>query len=170
MIEHDISRCYPKFVRKKNYIVIAIILLAGFVAILILPVSNFFLKREMIEITGGIPEFKKVSTIMQNKCVDCHTPEMMSPPVYINLPLAGKLITEDIKHAQREIIFSKEHLSGHKPFAKVELAKIQTVVENNEMPILPYRLLHWDAALTNEDKEAFLAWIQAQAADDDRAR
>ncbi len=127
-----------------------------------MPVSNYFLKRQTIETTGGIPEFKPVSKIMQNKCVDCHTPGMTSEPLYGKLPGASQLIEADMNAAQQEIVFSKEHLSGEKPFSRLELVRIQTVVDNNDMPILPYKLLHWDAGLTTADKEAFVTWIRAQ--------
>jgi cytochrome c peroxidase len=143
---------------------ITIIVLVIFVGlVLLLPVSNFFLSRTPIEVIGGVPEFKPVSEIMQKKCADCHTPGMISEPLYGKLPGADQLIKADMDAAQKEIIFSKEHLSGAKQFSRPELARINTVVENNEMPILPYKLLHWDAGLTTADKAAFLAWIKAQA-------
>lgn len=128
--------------------------------VLALPVSNFFLTRQSVEVTGGVAEFKPVSKIMQNKCADCHTPGMTSEPIYGKLPGASALIQFDIDMAQKQITFSKEHLSGEKQFSKLELVRIQTVVDNNEMPILPYKFLHWDAGLTDNDRRAFLAWIQ----------
>ncbi|MDZ4833614.1 MAG: heme-binding domain-containing protein [Candidatus Melainabacteria bacterium] len=145
----------------KGKITIVFLIIFGLL-VLAMPVSNFFLQRQTIEVTSGIPEFKPVSKIMQNKCVDCHTPGMVSEPFYGKLPGASQLIQADIDGAQQQIIFSKEHLKGEKQFSKLELVRIQTVVQNNEMPILPYKMLHWDAGLTNEDREAFLVWIQAQ--------
>jgi len=148
----------------KKAIIIVVLLLATFLAVFALPLSNFFLKREPIEANAGVPQFKAVSKMMQSKCADCHTPGMMVKPVYASFPFASQLIGDDVKTAQQQIVFSKEHLSGLKPFTKVEAAKIQTVVENNEMPILPYKLMHWDSGITTADKEAVLAWIQAQFA------
>lgn len=142
--------------------IVAIVALIGLAA-LSMPISNFFLKREQIEVQSGVPEFKAVSLIMQNKCVDCHTPGMVSDPLYVNLPLASQLIRDDMAAAQQEIIFSKDHLNGAKPFSNQDLARIQNVVDNDAMPILPYRLMHWDAALTADDKAAFVAWVRAQS-------
>lgn len=147
----------------KHKISIIALLTIGVLAFASLPLSNFFLKRKAIEVTGGVPEFKPVSKLMQNKCVDCHTPGMISEPIYAKLPGASQLIKSDMEEAQQQIIFSKDHLSGEKPFSKLEMARIQTVVENNEMPILPYKIMHWDAGLSSTDKAQVLAWIQAQA-------
>ncbi len=139
------------------------ILLSIIAFLLFLPLSNFLLKRQEIKVEGGIPEFRPVSTIMQNKCADCHTPSATIYPIYAQLPFAQGLIKSDIEAAQQNIVFSQENLSGVKPFSRVELARIQNVVENNQMPILPYKVMHWDAALTDADRAAFLAFVQAQA-------
>lgn len=131
-------------------------------AILAMPVSNFFLKREPIQVTGGVPEFKAVSKILQNKCADCHTPGMLANPIYGEFPYAKQLIADDIKSAQKSIVFSKEQLSGQKEFTRQQAAKILNVVENNEMPIAPYRIMHWNAILTEADNESVVHWLEAQ--------
>ncbi len=146
----------------KHKIAIIVITMFGVLAFA-MPFSNYYLKRNTIDVTGGVEEFKPVSKIMQNKCVDCHTPGMISEPIYAKLPGASQLIQADMDAAQQQIIFSKEHLSGEKEFSKLDLARIQNVVENNAMPILPYKLMHWDAGLSAPEKAQVNAWIQAQS-------
>lgn len=137
------------------------LLALGLVA-LAMPISNFFLKRQSIEVTGGVPEFKPVSKMMQNKCVDCHTPGMYARPIYENFPYANKLIKDDIEAAQKKIVFTRENLSGERPFTKLEAARIFAVVDNNDMPIPPYKIMHWDAILTENDRAAVEKWLTAQ--------
>jgi len=154
---------------KPKYFVSAIIgtLIAG---VLALPISNYFLKRQPIEVTGGVPEFKAVSQILQNKCADCHSPGMLVEPVYGNFPFAKQLIADDVAAAQKEIVFSRENLSGEEPFTRQQAAKILNVVENNEMPIAPYRLLHWNAILTEEDTNSVTHWLEAQFQTGEKSR
>jgi cytochrome c peroxidase len=146
--------------KSKNFILFALLALVVFV--LVLPISNFFLKRESIEVIAGVPQFKPVSKILQNKCVDCHTPGMLAEPIYMNFPFADKLIKDDIDAAQKHIVFSKEHLNGTKPFTRQEAARLLRVVENNEMPIAPYRLMHWNSVISEEDSIAVADWLKAQ--------
>ena len=143
------------------------LLIAG---VLSMPISNFFLKRQSIDVIAGVPEFKPVSQILQNKCADCHSPGLIAQPAYGDFPFAKQLIADDVAAAQKEIVFSRENLSGEKPFTRQEAAKILTVVENNEMPIAPYRLLHWNAILTEEDTNAVTHWLEAQFQTGERSR
>ncbi len=143
----------------------ALILVGLFLVMLVaLPISNFFLARDLLPVTDGIAEFKPVSLILQNKCADCHSPDMTVYPLYTKLPIASQLIAKDREEAQQNMLFNRERLSGKQPFSKLDLARIQNVVENNEMPPVQYKLMHWNAGLTKADKETIIEWLQAEAA------
>lgn len=130
--------------------------------VLIHPISNFFLNRSILEVTGGRPEFGKASVVMQNKCADCHSPGMMAQPIYYGYPYAGELIADDMRIAQKNMLITREHLTGQKQFTKKQMAKIENVIENNEMPPKLYKMMHWNAGLTAEDREAMTNWLKAE--------
>jgi len=130
--------------------------------VLVHPISNFFLKRSIVEPTAGLPELAKASVVMQNKCADCHSPGMMIAPIYYGYPYAGQLIADDMRIAQKHLVISREHLTGQKKFTRKQMANIETVVENNDMPPAAYKLMHWNAGLTAEDKEAMTNWLRAE--------
>ncbi|MGD9682882.1 MAG: cytochrome c peroxidase [Candidatus Obscuribacterales bacterium] len=129
---------------------------------LLLPISNFFLPRDQIKVEGGTPEFAAASKVLQKKCADCHSPDMTSYPIYFNLPIANQLIKEDIEEAQEHVTFSRAKLSGTEKFSTVAQAKIYSVIDSGEMPPAKYTLMHWDAGITQSDKDAVLAWIKSE--------
>jgi len=137
---------------------------AGFCLLLglTLPISNFFLPRDQIKVEGGTPEFARASAVLQKKCADCHSPDMTSYPIYFNLPIANQLIREDIEEAQEHVTFSRAELSGKEKFSAVAQTKIYSVVDAGEMPPAKYTLMHWDAGITQSDKDVILAWIKSE--------
>lgn len=147
--------------KKKLVVALSILIILGLVA-LVFPVSNYFLKRQVEEPLGGVTEFKPVSLLMQNKCADCHTPDKSVYPFYKDFPFAKSLIDEDISIAQKSIVFSREKLLGLSEFSRLELSKIHTVVDSGAMPPPQYRIMHWDATLSESERKAFTDWIKAE--------
>ena len=44
--------------------------------------------------------------------------------------------------------------------SQADLAKLQRVLENNEMPIAKFRHLHWGSKPDEQEKVALLNWIR----------
>lgn len=103
-----------------------------------------------------------MSAILQNKCADCHSPGLACLPIYAQIPPANLLIEKDMKEAQQNMLFTKERLTGNQPFSKLDLAKIDTVIEGNQMPPIQYKIMHWDTGITKAEKDLILKWLQAQ--------
>jgi len=122
-----------------------------FILILVLSIFLFFSlsnfwgfteKNPPISVKSGISsDYVKVSNILQNKCVDCHSPGMTRMPVYSELPLAKQLIEKDIKEGGDRFILSREIYSGEKPFTPLMLARLEHVIVNNKMPPAQYLLM-----------------------------
>lgn len=132
-------------------------------AVLAFPLSNNFAKRQIEEPLGGLKELKPVSIIMQTKCADCHIKGKTIYPFYKDFPFAKSLIDEDVQMASQNMPFTREKLLGLQEFSRLELSKIHTVIESGEMPPAKYKLLHWDAYLTDRDRKAFTDWIKAES-------
>ena len=140
-----------------------------FILILVLSIFLFFSlsnfwgfteKNPPISVKSGISsDYVKVSNILQNKCVDCHSPGMTRMPVYSELPLAKQLIEKDIKEGGDRFILSREIYSGEKPFTPLMLARLEHVIVNNKMPPAQYLLMHWNGRLNADEQEAILTWI-----------
>ncbi len=136
--------------------------------IIILPVSNMIGlsgENEPIALVPGSSEkFAKVSPVLQNKCVDCHSPGMTRMPIYAKLPIAKQLMAKDIENGSGRLILSKQLYSGETSFTPLMLARIEGTVRNNSMPPHLYLSMHWTGRLTAEEQQDILDWIAEERA------
>jgi len=136
-----------------------LIVLNGF---LIFPISNLLGlqgKNEPIAVVNGSKSYTKASQILQNKCVNCHSPGMFRASIYSDLPIAKQLIATDIGEAGERLIITKKQYSGEQAFTPLMLARMERVVRNGSMPPNLYLSMHWTDNLTSDDKANILAWI-----------
>lgn len=136
--------------------------------ILFFPISNLIGltgKNEPIPVVPGSSEsFTKVSEILQNKCVDCHSPGMTRMPIYSGLPIAKQLMEQDIEEAGARLVLSKQLYSGEKAFSPLMLTRLESVVRNGSMPPAQYLLMHWTGNLSVDEQQSILAWIVEERA------
>jgi cytochrome c peroxidase len=146
----------------------AVFLTTLVVAGLALPISNllgFAGENEPILVKAGSSEkFAQVSQIWQNKCVDCHSPNMTRMPIYANFPIAKDLIAKDIEKAIQRFVLIKEIYNGEIPLTPLMLARLESVIRNNEMPPALYLSMHWNGSLTQAEKQTILDWISEERA------
>ena len=131
--------------------------------ILFLPLSNLIGlsgENEPIEVIAGKSEaFAKASRVLQNKCVDCHSPGMTRMPIYAGLPIAKQLMEHDIEEASERLLLTKEAYNGKEPLSPLMLARLEGVIRNNSMPPALYLLMHWNGKLNHDEKTTLITWI-----------
>lgn len=144
------------------------IVLLLIVVILFFPVSNQLGlqgKNEPIAVVAGSSQsFAKVSSILQQKCVDCHAPGMLRKPIYGDLPVAKQLMALDMEHGSARLLLTKELFSGKQAFSPLMLARLEGVIRNNSMPPALYLSMHWTDLLSVDEKQDMLAWIAEERA------
>ncbi|MDD2738652.1 MAG: cytochrome c peroxidase [Methylomonas lenta] len=145
-----------------------LLILSLLAIILFFPISNLIGlqgKNELIP-TGlnSSDSFRKVSQIMQNKCVDCHAPGMLRKPFYADFPIAKQLMEKDMQQASARLSLSKELFSGETAFTPLQLTRLEYVVSNDSMPPTEYLLMHWTDSLTDDERKTILTWIAEQRA------
>lgn len=131
-------------------------------ALLAMPVSNFFLSRKKIEMATQNPSFLAFSQVLQSSCVDCHSTTLVAYPLYAGLPFAKTLIARDLVNAQARFVMTESQLSGLTPFSGSDLSRIASEVESGRMPLAPYRFLHWNATLDTGQKDAVLSYVKSK--------
>ena len=142
-----------------------LLFLAGLLA---LPLSNLVGLNGENNIIAIRPsasaQFAQVSTILQNKCVDCHSPNMTRMPIYSNLPIAKQLMEKDIKDARQRFVLDKKNYSGEVSFTPLMLARLENVINNNQMPPALYLSMHWNESLNQDERTTVLEWIKSERA------
>ena len=95
--------------------------------------------------------------ILRRACFDCHSNESIHP-WYTHLPVLNLLIADHIREGREELNFSDWDSMGAEARGEALEESLETIQEG-EMPVVGYTLLHPDALLS----EADLATLQADA-------
>lgn len=110
-------------------------------------------------VINSTKNFAQVTAILQNKCVDCHSPGMTRLPFYADFPIAKQLMADDIRNASARLSITQPMYSGETSLNPLMLARIEGVLRNDSMPPALYLSMHWNGRLNDEEKSMILAWI-----------
>lgn len=114
--------------------------------------------------SADLPQYDQVYKIFEDGgCLSCHSsdPEL---PFYAELPVAGKIVMQDIDSGYRAYDMRPfmESLKADGEFSAVDLAKIEKVVLDDRMPMPKYYLVHWGSSLTPAKRQIVLDWIRKE--------
>lgn len=132
---------------------------------LALVVVLFVIYRVLLSLSAPSQELApdaRVAAILENSgCLSCHTanPEL---PFYADMPVAGKLVKEDIEAGYRafDITPLMEALKGGTTPNVVDVAKVEKVALDKSMPEAKYYLMHWGSQMTDAKASAIAEWAQ----------
>lgn len=101
--------------------------------------------------------------IESSGCISCHSanPKL---PFYAGLPVAGKMVKEDVRLGYRSFDMAPmvEALKKGEKINEVDMAKVEKVIADGSMPLAKYYLVHWGSSLTDTEKQMALAWVKSQ--------
>jgi len=103
---------------------------------------------------------KDVRPIFRKKCFDCHaTAERL--PWYSNIPGPKQLIQRDMREAKKHMDMRKDFpFLGHGTPLE-DFDALEQILKDGSMPPLRFRIMHRGSALSREEKEVILNWINA---------
>ncbi len=98
-----------------------------------------------------------VKNILQKSCYDCHSNNTRYP-WYANLQPIRYFLDGHINEAKKELNFDEwGTYSNRKQASKLDIIIKQ--VENKQMPIASYTLIHRDASLSEAERKDLISWI-----------
>jgi len=99
----------------------------------------------------------EVGQILQTSCFDCHSNYTVYP-WYTNIQPIGWWLNHHVNEGKEELNFSEfETYSLKRKLHKLE--EIKEMVDEGEMPLSSYTLIHGDASLSAEQKEILSKWV-----------
>ena len=102
-----------------------------------------------------------VNRILQEACYDCHSNHTRYP-WYINIQPVGWIMARHVKRGKVELNFSEfASYSNRRQVSK--LKAIASQIEDNEMPLSSFRLLHKKARLSASEKNLIIRWMKSKA-------
>ena len=114
---------------------------------------------EANDISKVYPVPQEVSSILEASCYDCHS-NNTHYPWYANLQPVAWWLADHIKEGKKEINFS-EFASYRIGRQYRKLEEIKEQVEEGEMPLQSYTIIHGDAKLSAAQKEILSQWASA---------
>tara|TARA_R110002073_G_scaffold295704_1_gene461636 strand:- start:15311 stop:15763 length:453 start_codon:yes stop_codon:yes gene_type:complete len=137
---------------------IALVLLIVFVGIQFIPTS-----RNQSD-TVPSTDFMRVNKVPENiqkklegSCYDCHSNNTQYP-WYNKIQPVAWLLEDHIKEGKAELNFNEwDDLSNRRKNSK--LKSIISQIEDGEMPLSSYTLIHGDAIFSDTEKQEIIKWM-----------
>ncbi len=139
--------------------IIALILLVVFVGIQFVPTernqSDVMPKSDFVMVNKPP---KNISMILQESCYDCHS-NNTDYPWYNKIQPAAWFLEDHIKEGKVELNFNEwDEYSNRRKNSK--LKSIINQIEDDEMPLSSYTLIHRDAILSTSEKETVINYMK----------
>jgi cytochrome c len=103
----------------------------------------------------------QVRTILASKCADCHSVQTKSP-FYGRLAPVSWLMERDINRGRQAMniaLWDSYSADQQQTFA----AKIVQETREHEMPLLQYRMIHWNSRVTGTEIRTLADWAHASS-------
>lgn len=112
--------------------------------------SNYF-------VVASVPT--QVQSIMRESCFDCHSNQTVYP-WYSKVAPASWFLNNHIKEGREKINFSEWDIYALEDQINIHSECIE-VIQENEMPLKSYTLIHSKARLSDEEKAALIQWFMS---------
>lgn len=137
--------------------IIAIILLVAFIVIQFIPSKlNESDAKSEARLTSLYEVPQEVEKVLATSCYDCHS-NNTEYPWYNKIQPVAMYLSSHVEDGKRHLNFSEFGNYSLKK-QKKKLKEVSHEVEDGEMPLSSYTLIHWDAGLSEADKELLIDW------------
>ncbi|QEC68146.1 cytochrome C [Panacibacter ginsenosidivorans] len=141
--------------KKKIFIVLVVLIV---VIQFFKPAKNLSTSKSPNDISSvyNVPE--NIGVILDKACNDCHTNNTVYP-WYAEIQPVAWWLNNHIEEGKEELNFSEfASYSPARQYRKLEEVKKQ--IDEGEMPISSYTLIHTNAKLTDAEKQTLLSWTE----------
>lgn len=104
-------------------------------------------------------EFVVLQPVFKKGCFDCHTTRTEFP-WYYKVPLVKGMIDDDITEAKKHMDMSDGFPFGGHGKPVDDLVAIREEVQEGKMPPLSYRMMHWSAKPSENERDSIIAWVE----------
>jgi hypothetical protein len=129
-------------------------------SILVHPLPREALDRAGAPLLVGADVPQSVAGVFEHACSNCHS-EKTHWPWYSYVAPVSWLVENDVKRARMRLNLSRwDRLDAAEQ--RMLLTAIATVVENHEMPLHRYVVMHSDVKLSADDSVQVIEWTHAE--------
>lgn len=120
--------------------------------------------EQAASVAAASAEGLQIRNLLNEKaCYYCHS-SGYTLPAYSNLPGIKQLSAYDVETGQKHFRLDRPmaDLQDGTPPSQVDLAKLEAVTNDNAMPPLRFRAVHWASGLDETERKLLLDWIATQ--------
>lgn len=158
-----LSRHFFYFVANKYTGMVKKILIGLLIALVVLqfvrPDKNVATAMSANDISTKYTVPDDVNAILKKACNDCHS-NNTTYPWYTNIQPVGLWMQHHVDEGKAELNFSEFAAYKNKKAAH-KMEEVVEMVEEGEMPLSSYTIVHTDAKLTSTEKATLVAWAKA---------
>ncbi len=107
--------------------------------------------------------FQKIKPMLEYSCYDCHSTQTKEP-WYFNIPGVSSFIKSHIDEGLEHLDFTNGFPFKTKESLLEILHEMKEEVEEGEMPLLSYRIMHWGRLIEGEQQDSLFQWIEKSEA------
>lgn len=142
----------------KTLKILATALLIGFAGIQFIPIhrnqSDIVPSADFIQV-HDVPT--EVETMLMTSCYDCHS-NNTNYPWYSNLQPIGWMLQSHVEDGKAELNFNAwDEYSTRRKRSKIK--SVISQIEDGEMPLSSYTLIHGDAKLSETERSVLIAFM-----------
>lgn len=141
---------------KKKILILLVVLFA--IIQFFKPARNISAGKSTADISNHYSVPDHVNIILDKACNDCHSNNTVYP-WYANVQPVAWWLDNHVQEGKQELNFSEfGNYSLARQYHKLE--EVKEMIDEGEMPLGSYTIIHRDAKLTNEEKHALLSWAE----------
>ncbi len=114
--------------------------------------------NKQYHISKAYPTSYRVSQLLDHACNDCHS-NTTTYPWYTHYQPFGMWIENHVEEGKEHLNF--DEFTQYRPWKQYhKMEELVEVIEEDEMPMFSYTLMHEDAKLAPEDKQSLILWAK----------
>jgi hypothetical protein len=119
--------------------------------------TNPPVKTDFLKATAAPPD---VAAMFRTSCYDCHSDETRWPWYSHIAPMSWQVV-QDVNHGRRHVNLSE--WPDNPDLARKKIGDMSDAIDDGDMPLPKYTLIHKDARLTSQQRDELTKWLDAQA-------
>ena len=120
--------------------------------------TNPPVKIDFLKASAAPPD---VAALFRAACYDCHSDETRWPWYSRVAPVSWQ-VAQDVNHGRRHVNLS-EWPADNPDLARKKIENMSDEIDDGDMPLKKYTLIHRDARLTAEQRDTLTDWLDARA-------
>jgi hypothetical protein len=141
-----------------KWVVVALVIVFAALQLVQPSRTNPPIKTDFLKATAAPPD---VAAMFRASCYDCHSDETRWPWYSYVAPMSWQ-VAQDVNDGRPHVNLS-EWPADNPDLARKKIENMSDEIDDGDMPLKKYTLIHKDARLTSQERDTLTQWLGTQA-------